>query len=122
MFTLLRQLQGKDPSLCTIQEAFLQTPPGSRLRRLMAEKLVDLVRDKTLEYNRLDDLLNGSNFVGEFLEVRDRMSAEVVLWQIAYRLGYEGAQRQIVPTWKDYMVGDRAIRLAGYAEAELAIG
>lgn len=125
MFALLVRLDNKWAKLDDISYAFRLTPPGSKLRLLMAEELVMLMDDKKVVYDEIDCALNGTNFVGELLRARDRLAAEDRVcegsdedleheWSMRDRFGRTDEEAEV--SWQEFMVGNGGVRFTGVAK------
>ncbi|KAK4544937.1 hypothetical protein LTR36_003842 [Oleoguttula mirabilis] len=103
------------PAFETIANAFKDTPPGSKLRRLMVEQLVLMLELRSdVTYASCDDILNGTNFVQELLNARDRYNKGDGREKMLHRLGADAAgDHPVIATWREYMVGED---LSGFTE------
>ncbi|TKA33595.1 hypothetical protein B0A50_00431 [Salinomyces thailandicus] len=111
MFELLECFEDDGAEEELIMVAFQQTPPGSKLRALMSEELAYLMQEELTPFDKVDPLLNGSNFAGELLGALARLRSSgdrTIIYR--FRRTDDGQY-----PWKEFMVGDGAIRLEGYA-------
>ncbi|KAK5132407.1 hypothetical protein LTR08_009090 [Meristemomyces frigidus] len=126
MLSLLKTMDTAWLGREAIISAFKGTPPGSMLRRAVAEEVVNnLDQGQGLRFTDIDNMLNGLNFAGELFEAQnryaDRESHSVSRHdEIICRFGSE--EQEVRPTWEEYMVGKKypsfAEDVAGYLRDE----
>jgi hypothetical protein len=99
-----------------IKHTFSHTRPGSKLRILATEEPVLNIYTKRMAFDQLDDYFNSMNFVGEFMELYERLRDPTGKeWaRVAKRLQKPGTDD--CEHWKSFMVADGATRLAEIAQ------
>lgn len=114
MLALLWIFRNWWPEAAELAKAFKSTPPGSQLRRLMAEVIAEMLKKGAVNftYAACDDLLNGTNFVEELLRARDVYDDEQMRKEVEERFSAWGPSEGY-STWRSYMVGKD---LTGFAE------
>ena len=93
----------------SVTAAFVGTPPGSKLRRFVAEEIAQLLSTGMWQYSDVDGTLNGTNFADDLYQVHELfanvLGDERSMMEKRFGINSEFEDSCVPPTWRNYLVG-----------------